>query len=182
MVNEQWCCFSPDTLITIDLEGNTKKIKDLEVGDKIIVVNIKTGKKIITTVVKDASEHPITYDMTDIILENGTRITFNSYHPIYTTEGYKSVTNYNDYPTLKEGDYTIDINNKKLKIVKIKRYRTIPQMTYNLLIKGIKDDFLEEEYAYYANGVLVHTGIAKYDDEDEYRTIVELDVKIKNCI
>lgn len=169
LVNEYWCCFEPDTLITIDYDGNTKKIKDIEVGDRIVVVNTKTGKKTMTTVVKDASEHPITYNMTDVVLENGTILTFNSYHPIYTTEGYKSVTNYNNYPTIEEGDYTVDINNKKIKITKIKEYRTKPHMTYNLLIKGINDDFLEEEYAYIANGVLVHTGIAEYDDEDEWR-------------
>ena len=168
--NENWCCFDPSTLITIDLDGNTKKIKDIEVGDQIVVENIKTGEKRITTVVKDASEHPITTDMTIITLENGKTLKFNSYHPVYTTEGYKSVTNYNDYPTLEEGDYVVDFNNKKIKIIDVNRYmEESPVMTYNLLIKGIKEDFLEEEYAYLANGVLVHTGIAEYDDEDDYR-------------
>ena len=165
------CCFDPETLITIDFEGHTKKIKDFEVGDQIVVENVKTGKKQITTVVKDASIHPVTLEMTDLVLEDGTILKFNSYHPIYTTEGYKSVTNYNNYPTLKEGDYTVDIEGNKKKIKKIKNYdrREHPIPTYNLLIKGVKEEFLEEEYAYFANGVLVHTGIAKYDDEEHYR-------------
>ena len=169
--NGDYCCFDPDTLIVIDFEGHTKKIKDFEVGDSILVENVKTKEKLITTVVKDASEHPITYDMTELTLENGTKLKFNSYHPIYTTEGYKSVTNYNDYETLEEGDFVVDFNGETIKIVKIYNYvEKIPIMTYNLLIKGINEDFLEEEYAYLANGILVHTGIAKYDDEDEWRT------------
>ncbi len=169
-VYDDYCCFDPSTLITIDFEGHTKMIKDIEVGDKIIVENIKTKEKKITTVVKDASEHPKTYDMTEITLEDKTTIKFNSYHPIYTTEGYKSVTNYNYYPKPQIGDYMVNTNNEKKKIIDINTYRRkTPQMTYNLLIKGIKEDFLEEEWAYYANGVLVHTGIAEYDDEDDYR-------------
>ena len=167
---DDYCCFDPSTLITIDLAGNTKKIKDIEVGDQIVVESVKTGEKKITTVVKDASEHPKTYDITELTIDDGTKLKFNSYHPIYTTEGYKSITNYNGYPTLKEGDYVVDFNGKAKKIKKVYKYREIiPKMTYNLLIKGINEDFLEEEYAYYANGVLVHTGIAKYDDEDDYR-------------
>lgn len=170
VMSEDLCCFDPDTLITIDFEGNTKKIKDIEVGDTIVVENIKTKEKHLTTVLKDASEHPKTFDFTEITLESGTKLKFNSYHPIYTTEGYKSVTNYNDYPTLEEGDYAVDSNNQKKKIIKIKRYRTEkPEMTYNLLIKGINEFYLEEEYAYIANNTLVHTGIAEYDDEDEWR-------------
>jgi len=96
IMSNDLCCFDPDTLITVDLEGNTKKIKDIEVGDTIVVENINTKEKHLTTVLKDASEHPITYDMTILTLEDGTKLKFNSYHPIYTTEGYKSVTNYND--------------------------------------------------------------------------------------
>jgi len=164
------CCFDPDTLVTIDLEGNTKKIKDIEVGDTIVVENVNTKEKYLTTVLKDASEHPKTYDMTILTFEDGTTLKFNSYHPIYTTEGYKSVTNYNNYPTLEEGDYAVDSNNSKKKITKIHRYmEQKPIMTYNLLIKGIKEFYLEEEYSYIANDTLVHTGIAKYDDEDEWR-------------
>ena len=168
--NGDYCCFDPDTLIVIDFEGHTKKIKDFEVGDSILVENVKTKEKLITTVVKDASEHPKTYEMTELTLEDGTKLKFNSYHPVYTTQGYKSVTNYNGYPTLKEGDYMVNLNNKMVRIIDINNYwLEEPQMTYNLLIKGINADFLEEEYAYFANDKLVHTGIAKYDDEDEYR-------------
>ena len=165
-----YCCFEPNTLVTIDLDGHTKRIKDIEVGDQIVVENIKTKEKIITTVVKDASEHPITYDMTVLTFENGTTLKFNSYHPILTTKGYRSITKYNDYERLEIGDIAIDSNNHKLKITNIDRYLAkTPEMTYNLLIKGINENFLEEEYAYIANGVLVHTGIAEYDDEDEWR-------------
>lgn len=168
--NDDWCCFDPGTLITIDYEGHTKRIKDIEVGDKIVVENVKTKERKITTVVKDASEHPKTLDITEITLENGTKLKFNSYHPVYTIDGYKSVTNYNDYPTLEKGDFVVDSNSNKIKIAEINRYmEKTPVMTYNLLIKGIKEDFLEEEWSYFANGVLVHTGIAEYSDEDEWR-------------
>lgn len=170
VMSEDLCCFDPNTLITIDFEGNTKKIKDIEVGDMIVVENVHTKEKYLTTALKDANEHPRTRDMTEITLEDGTELRFNSYHPIYTTEGYKSVTNYNHYAILEEGDYAVDYNNQKKKIIKINRYRTEKQeMTYNLLIKGINEFHLEEEYAYIANNTLVHTGIAEYDDEDEYR-------------
>ena len=170
VMSEDLCCFDPNTLITIDFEGNTKKIKDIEVGDTIVVENVHTKEKYLTTALKDANEHPRTRDMTEITLEDGTELRFNSYHPIYTTEGYKSVTNYNDYPTLEEGDYVVDSNNNKKKITKIHKYITQKgEMTYNLLIKGIEEFYLEEEYAYIANNTLVHTGIAEYDDEDEWR-------------
>ena len=39
------CCFDPDTEIIIDFEGHTKKIKDFEVGDTVVVESTKTGKK-----------------------------------------------------------------------------------------------------------------------------------------
>ena len=165
-----YCCFDPETLITIDLDGNTKMIKDFEVGDTLVVVNVETNEKLICTVIKDASEHPNTYDFTELTMEDGTTLRFNSYHPIYTTDGYKSVIGYNDYPILKEGDYLVNFDGNPVKITKLYRYEVEEaEMTYNLLIKGVEEDFLEEKYAYLANNKLVHTGIAEYPSEEEYR-------------
>ena len=165
-----YCCFDPETLITIDLDGNTKMIKDFEVGDSLVVVNVETNEKLICTVIKDASEHPNTYDFTELTMEDGTTLRFNSYHPIYTTDGYKSVIGYNDYPILKEGDYLVNFDGNPVKITKLYRYEVEEaEMTYNLLIKGVEEDFLEEKYAYLANNKLVHTGIAEYPSEEEYR-------------
>lgn len=164
------CCFDPETLITIDLDGNTKMIKDFEVGDTLVVVNVETNEKLICTVIKDASEHPNTYDFTELTMEDGTTLRFNSYHPVYTTDGYKSVIGYNNYPILKEGDYLVNFDGNPVKITKLYRYEVEEaEMTYNLLIKGVEEDFLEEKYAYLANNKLVHTGIAEYPSEEEYR-------------
>lgn len=169
-VDDYICCFEPTTLIQTDLAGHTKMIKDFEVGDSIVVQSTITGEKYVTTVLKEASEHPETYDITVVTLDNGKTLRFNSYHPIYTVDGYKSVTNYNDYPTLTEDDIVILNDGSELPIKKIDRFGVEkPEITYNLLIKGINEYYLEEEFGYFANGVLVHTGIAEYDDEDEWR-------------
>lgn len=164
------CCFDPETLIQTDLEGHTKKIKDFEVGDTVVVQSSITGERYVTTVLKEAHEHPNTYDFGEVILENGTILRFNTYHPIYTIDGFKTLTKFKDLPKLTDKDIVLLEDGNQIPIKEIKRYNVEKaEMTYNLLIKGINEYFLEDEYGYFANGVLVHHGIEKYDDEAHYR-------------
>ena len=97
-------CLHPDTLVTMS-DNSKKKIKNVNIGDKIISYNIKTEKKEIDVVtkvfenmVKSTSE-----DMYELEMDNGNTIKITGNHKVLTNNGYCEVKN------LKEDDEIIDV-------------------------------------------------------------------------
>ncbi len=166
------CCFKGDTRIMISLDGKTKAIKDIDIGDEVVIQNTKTGERKLTTALKVANEHKPTTKLATVNFENGSQLQYNPYHPIWTTKGYKTLDRYKNYKRLEVGDVVILNDGRKSKVKTI-RLEEVPKdnnlVTYNILLSGVNDYYLEDEWGYYANNILVHHGILKYYDEDDYR-------------
>ena len=80
----------------------------------------------------------------------------NAYHPIYTANGFHSITNYDGYDTLVVGDIC-KINNGWSAITNIDRYNSEPIITYNLDVIDIDENIDNETNdTFYANGIVVH--------------------------
>ena len=83
------CCFDPGSQILM-ADGTTKNIEDITVGEEVMSLNEETGEfisqKITRTVVKHNSD-----DLVYVNLSNGARIGMRAYHPLLTTEGWKSL-------------------------------------------------------------------------------------------
>ena len=84
-------------------------------------------------------------------------IYFNEYHPIYTENGFHSLTNHNGYDTLVIGD-NVKTNNGWSKIIDIKTYQVeTPIITYNLAIKDLDEDKDDDTYdTFIVNSAVVH--------------------------
>ena len=83
------CCFDPGSKVLM-ADGTYKNIEDVEVGDMVMSLDEETGEyvaqKVTATIVKENSD-----DLVYVNLSNGTRIGMRAYHPLLTTEGWKSL-------------------------------------------------------------------------------------------
>ena len=94
--------------------------------------------------------------MAKVYLEDGTVLDMTDYHPLYTKEGFKSLTNYMGFETLTEQDY-VKTKEGYTKISKIERYTTEPIVTYNLDIIDFNEEIDNDENDnFFANGIVVH--------------------------
>lgn len=151
------CCFDAGTQIL--MANNTlKNIEDVNIGDKIISYNEITQNfeedVIINTIIKENSD-----DLVYVKLSNGIEIGMRAYHPLLTTEGWKSLR-----PALAEtikdlnteisqlniGDSLIGINENPTIIKVINRDTPINHTTYNLTVS--------KNHNYIANGAVAHNG------------------------
>ncbi len=144
-------CVSPNSKISIGLDGETKLAKDVKVDDYILYYDfvnkeVRLGKVKKTYVHKDATSF-VRYTF-----EDGTKLEATDYHPIYTSKGWKSYTNRNGYETPVVGDLVKTKDGYK-KLVKIEAYTG-------------KEDFVDFEVVslegkqvdnYFADGTLVHS-------------------------
>lgn len=81
----------------------------------------------------------------------------NAYHPILTLDGWKSLTNYNGYSTLCEGDYikTIDGYSKLETIIREESKEFVTM--YNLgVIDNDEIEDIDVDDNFYVNGICVH--------------------------
>lgn len=150
------CCFAAGSQILITKTGKTKNIEDIRNNDKIVSYNRYTQKNYISSVdfvvIKD--------DVTDIAilnLQDGKTVTMNAYHPILTLDGWKSLTNYNGYSTLCEGDYikTIDGYSKLETIIREESKEFVTM--YNLgVIDNDEIEDIDVDDNFYVNGICVH--------------------------
>ena len=97
-------------------------------------------------------------EVAEIITEDGRRVLMNAYHPLYTTSGWKSLTNYNGYETLQVTD-CLKTPDGWVAIKTINRYISEPITTYNIDVIDI-DEIPDNEIHdnFYANGILAHNG------------------------
>ena len=151
------CCFVAGTQVLTSLNGDVKSIEDMQSGDAVASYNVETGEVYMATVRRTIiNQH--TVNIAEVFLEDGTLITMNEYHPIYTKEGFHSITNYNGYDELVVGDEVKTLNGW-VKVVNINRYKSDPMVTYNLDVIDIDEDpDNESNDTFFANGVVVHNG------------------------
>ena len=173
------CCFVAGSQILITKTGKTKSIEDIHKGDKLISYNRKTQKNYISTVDFTVVKGDV-YDIATLTLEDGKSVTMNAYHPILTIDGWKSITNFNGYPTLCENDYIKTIDGySKLKLIERKNSEQ-PVTMYNI---GVIDDEETEDINinkddnFYVNGICAHNtnehGTQIYGIQDRFLCVYD---------
>lgn len=154
----QWteCCFIPGTQILISLDGITKNIEKIQKGDTVISYDLETQQNYEAICSFQSINNRSIY-MAKVTCANGTVLEMTEYHPLYTKDGWKSLTGYNNYPILQAGDIVKTIDDWD-EIIMIEKYRlSEPITTYTLGIRD-KDETLDVDIndGFYANGVLAH--------------------------
>lgn len=144
---ENVCCFIKGSQVRISLDGVTKNIEDLKVGEQIVVYN-EDEKKFELSTVSDTPRNNNVTDKATIVLENGITIEMNAYHPLLTIEGYHSLTGHEGLPLLTDKDILVTINGE-IGIKQIVRETIEPITMYNLSVNG-------EHHNYVVNSVVAH--------------------------
>ena len=144
---ENVCCFIKGSQVRITLDGVTKNIEDLKVGEQIVIYN-EDKKRFELSTVSDTPRNNNVTDKATIILENGITIEMNAYHPLLTIEGYHSLTGHEGLPLLTDKDILVTINGE-IGIKQIVRETIEPITMYNLSVNG-------EHHNYVVNSVVAH--------------------------
>ena len=144
---ENVCCFIKGSQVRITLDGVTKNIEDLKVGEQIVIYN-EDEKRFELSTVSDTPRNNNVTDKAIIVLENGITIEMNAYHPLLTTKGYHSLTEHEGLPLLTDKDILVTINGE-IKIKQIVRETIEPITMYNLSVNG-------EHHNYVVNSVVAH--------------------------
>lgn len=125
-----FCCFVAGTKVWL-CDGSVKNIEDVVVGDIIMTYNEETNVYENGEVRKLVVRENVT-DMARVTLSDGTFIKMNAYHPIYTEEGWKSLTRHEGLPLLTERDKVLSANDKFIQISSIDRWVSEPTTMYTL--------------------------------------------------
>ena len=134
------CCFQKGSQVLTSLDGATKNIEDLKENEQIVVYNENTKQFNLSTIKKTTTNQKV-IDQAKVILENNNDVIMNAYHPLLTTEGYHSITNYKNLPTLTENDTLITFKGP-IKIKEIIRTEIEPTIMYNLSVNGKYHNFI----------------------------------------
>ena len=142
-------CVYPDSEILTGTDGKTTLAKEIKENDDIAYYDfnenvVKIGKVSKVYVHKEAT------NFVKYTFEDGSYLQATDYHPIYTKEGWKSLTNRNGYEKPEKGDLVKTERGWK-KVIEIEEY-TGKEDCYDFEIvteNGIKID------NYFANGTLV---------------------------
>lgn len=153
------CCFVAGTQILISLNGQTQSIETISSGDQVVSYNIETGENYLTTVNKLTLNKNSTH-MAKIKFDNGTIVEMTDYHPLYTINGWSSLTK-PEYRKLILGDI-VKTNDGWSKIIDIKQYQlNEPIVTYTLDVRDsdeiLKDYEINDNF--YANGIVAHNAV-----------------------
>lgn len=150
------CCFVENTSILLDFNGNTKFIQDIQSNDNIIAYDIFT-EEFYEAKVQKLIINENTTNLAIVTFDNGKTLEMNEYHPLYTINGFHSITNHNGYKTLNVGDIVKTFDGWST-ITNIERYKiNIPIITYNLAVKNF-DETVDDDTndTFVANGFVVH--------------------------
>jgi hypothetical protein len=125
-------------------------------GDIAVAYDIQKGVNYLATV-KDTHVKYDTTDIAEVVFNNGSKLTMNAYHPIYTTNGWHSLTNHKNYDTLIIGD-VCRTESGWSEITDIYRYTSPNNITmYSLdLIDIDETDDNDTNDNFFANGIVVH--------------------------
>ena len=149
------CCFDAGSQILM-ADGTTKNIEDVQVGDMVMSLNEDTGEftsqRVSGTIINEYST-----DLVYVHLSNGVRIGMRAYHPLLTTEGYKSLRPEEalqdgvEASLLEIGDTLIGYG-ENVTVIDIEEREHIPNYkTYNLSIEGYHN--------YVVEGVVAHNAV-----------------------
>ena len=149
------CCFDPGSQVLM-ADGTTKNIEDVDIGDMVMSLNEDTGEYIAQRVTNTITKHN-SDDLVYVNLSDGTRVGMRAYHPLLTTEGWKSLRPELAETTmeagtsvglLKVGDTLVGYE-KNVTIVSIEQRPEVENYdTYNLSIDGYHN--------YIVEGIVVH--------------------------
>ena len=157
MATDDGCCFIAGTKILMS-DNSKKSIEDLKVGESVISYDIDNGENYIAKIAALIINTNST-NMAKLTLDNGIELTMTDYHPIYTLQGWKSITNHMNYDTLTVGDI-VKINDGWAGIIAIDQYELEnPITTYTLDVIGPNEDPDRDDNThdnFYANDIVVH--------------------------
>ena len=124
---------------------------------KVVVVsyNVETGENYIAEV-QGLIINPRPRNMARVYFAEGSMVDMTNYHPLYTKDGFHSITNKDGYDTLVVGDIVKTIDGWS-ELVEIELYETEPMNVYNLNIKDY-DEIIDDDTndTYYVDGILAH--------------------------
>lgn len=152
------CCFIPGTKITLS-NGSLKNIEDIAAGDEVMSFDLDRQEFYQTIVNKLIIKESVNTIAT-VKFENGSELIMNAYHPILTDKGWHSITKYNDYDELVEGDVCkTDLGWSK--IVSIEQsFDENGVIMYNLDVRNSDEAFDNDTNDnFIANGIVVHNGV-----------------------
>lgn len=141
-------CLLPGTQILVNIDGTTKSVEDLVVGDTVIVYD---GKEYIAAELDKVIDVKHTFYL-DINFVDGTKVSISPDHAILTEEGWKSYKPYMTEIPKNVGRLTIRdkvfVNGEYVNIKNIILYSKPDTVMYNIGVKGYNN--------YIANGVCVY--------------------------
>jgi len=153
-------CFVAGTKILMS-DGTEKNIEDMQVGDRVVSYNRKTGEFYDVTVTQTMKDE-ITNAYFDVTLENGTTIGVTGNHPILTNKGYECIFGESDEAlicdTLDVGDKVFTVNGYQTVVAIVKHEKKT--RVYNISvadddeIKSGEDN--DEDDIYIVNGIAAH--------------------------
>ena len=133
--------------VMVSLDGVTKNIENLEIGEQVVVYN-EDKKKFELSTILDAPKNNNVVDKAMVILENNVSVEMNAYHPVLTIDGYHSLTGHEGLPLLTDSDILVTINGE-VKIKQILRETIEPTTMYNLSVSG-------KYHNYIVNSIVAH--------------------------
>ena len=130
--------------------------ENIKMGDKVLSYDVK--KNIFyQVIVQSLIINKNTTDLATVFFDNGLKLTMNAYHPLYTENGFHSLTNHNNYDTLVIGDRVKTLSGWSTVVGITREELETPITTYNLATKDINeikdDDTLD---TFIVNGFVVH--------------------------
>lgn len=137
------CCFDGASKVLLP-NGATKALVDVNIGDTVMSYNETTGA---------IEENKVTAlgtvelrRATQITLEDDTVIRMNIYHPLYTQDGWRSITGYNGLPELTIEDKLLNSEGEYIGIKGIENVVIDEATYYTLKVEGNNN--------FYVNGIL----------------------------
>ena len=150
------CCFVAGSKVLCDATGAIKRIEDIKVGDTVLSYNIFTEQFYPVVVQKLITNHNTTH-LASVLLDDGSFLEMNAYHPIYTANGFHSLTNYDGYETLVIGDLVKGFDGYHAIIDIIETHLDAPITTYNLAVKDLDEQIDNDIYdTFIVNNCVVH--------------------------
>lgn len=137
------CCFDGGSKVLLP-NGATEALVDINIGDTVMSYNETTGT---------IEENKVTAlgtvqlrSATEITLADDTVIRMNIYHPLYTQDGWKSITRYNGLPELTIEDKLLNSEGEYIGIKSIENVVIEEETYYTLKVEGNNN--------FYVNGIL----------------------------
>ena len=155
------CCFDAGMRVLM-ADGTYKNIEDVEVGDMVMSLNEDTGEYIVQEV-KATIINKHSTDLVYVNLSNGVQIGMRAYHPLLTTEGWKSLRpeyaetqiDVGKVEMLEVGDTIVGYGDNVTVVSIEQRPEVDNYYTYNLSVEGYHN--------YIVEGIVVHNAGCPFD-------------------